>query len=186
MKNKSLIVIISIVLLFIITNPSTTAFKNYLGKTSYYGLKRSLNLFVVSEYEDRGNDYLGVLGNFLWLNKPSPVNEKNYRIGDSAKMDSVKVDVVNKQWQPPVTDKEVVTNSYWSEETKKSIKEGFMNRADLKVLKPKPRSFFCDCYINELEKRYPGGVGNKISDSETSDIGKMCADSVKLHENELK
>jgi hypothetical protein len=46
---------------------------------------------VVSEYEDGGKDYLGVFGNFLWLNKPVPVPVKP----DSAKMDSaVKVDEV--------------------------------------------------------------------------------------------
>lgn len=87
-RNLKYIIPLGIVLLFIITNPSITAFKEYQGRSSYYGLKRSLNLFVLSEYKDGGNEFIGVFGNFIKLEKPKPMIVIET---DSAKMDSAKM-----------------------------------------------------------------------------------------------
>lgn len=58
-------IILGIVAIFIITNPSVSAFKTFRGKASYEGLKRPVNLFVYSIYKDHGAEYVGVFGNFF-------------------------------------------------------------------------------------------------------------------------
>lgn len=51
--------------ILIITNPSISAFKVYRGAESYEGLKRPLNLFILSEYKIRSHKYIGIFGNFI-------------------------------------------------------------------------------------------------------------------------
>nr|NYE68666.1 hypothetical protein [Mucilaginibacter sp. E4BP6] len=51
---KSLYILGGIILLFIITNPSISAFKAYIGSNTYSGLKRTTNLFVCSIYKHNG------------------------------------------------------------------------------------------------------------------------------------
>ncbi len=64
-----------VLLAFIITNPSVSAFKAHQGASSYDGLKRKYNFFLCSIYthtetwadgseHDKGT-YLGILGNFF-------------------------------------------------------------------------------------------------------------------------
>lgn len=90
MKKKLLFTIAGILLLFIITNPSATAFKEYRGSSSYSGLRRSLNLFVLSKYTDRGNDFIGVFGNFIKLEKSKPTL---ISVGNASNTDStIKID----------------------------------------------------------------------------------------------
>lgn len=76
-------------------------------------------------------------------------------------------------------------NPYWSDKAIAAIKVGFMQRPDLQPIKPKARSFFCDCYINQLVKRYPNGVVNKVTEKETNEIASSCGDSVRYHQDEL-
>jgi len=64
MKKKIVFILVGILLLFIITNPSPTAFKEYQGRNSYSGLRRTFNLFLFSEYKDHGDKFIGVVGNF--------------------------------------------------------------------------------------------------------------------------
>jgi hypothetical protein len=65
-SKKTLLITGGVVLLFIITNPSISAFKAYEGSNTYEGLKRPLNLFICSVYKDqRLHEYLGVFGNFV-------------------------------------------------------------------------------------------------------------------------
>jgi len=65
-SKKSLLITGGILLLFILTNPSISAFKAYEGSNTYEGLKRPLNLFICSVYKDqRRHEYLGVFGNFV-------------------------------------------------------------------------------------------------------------------------
>ncbi len=71
MKKKHYI-ILGIVAIFIITNPSITAFKNYLGSSSYSGLKRTENFFVCSLYSHGGRKYFGIAGNFWEIPPPRP------------------------------------------------------------------------------------------------------------------
>lgn len=72
MKHKILYAAIGVLALFIITNPSVTAFKTYRGKSSYEGLYRPTNLFVASVYKDGGNKYIGMVGNFWRVEKSEP------------------------------------------------------------------------------------------------------------------
>lgn len=97
-KRKVLSILVCIFLFLIFTNPSQTAFKNYLGYTSYDGLKKEKNFFIFSVYRDNSkhkekklkaksiydtdyemdyeisikmdNKYFAVAGNFFQLKKP--------------------------------------------------------------------------------------------------------------------
>jgi len=64
MKKKLLLIIGGVLLLFIITNPSVSAFKTYRGKDSYEGLRRPVNLFIYSIYRDGPSEFVGAFGNF--------------------------------------------------------------------------------------------------------------------------
>ncbi|WP_214072182.1 hypothetical protein [Mucilaginibacter sp. dw_454] len=76
--NKALIALGGILAIFIITNPSASAFKEYLGRNNYKGLKRQSNYFIFSEYQDSSytdhvrheEKYYGVLGNFMVYHEP--------------------------------------------------------------------------------------------------------------------
>ena len=97
-------VVIGIIVILIITNPSVTAFKTYLGRDSYYGLKRPANLFICAFYKDHTKDYFGMIGNF-WRLEPSKTDSyksslDSARIADSAKM-AIDSSV---HWQPPAKD----------------------------------------------------------------------------------
>ena len=73
MKRKHYIFIV--VSIFIITNPNTKAFKEYLGRDEYGGLKREYNFFVCSYYTARNTgEYLGILGNFFVIQQYQPFN----------------------------------------------------------------------------------------------------------------
>lgn len=74
---------------------------------------------------------------------------------------------------------------YWSDKAKQELKTGLSQREDLRILKPKARSYFIDCYIKELSIRYPNGISNPISEKETLEIGKICTDSLIIHQKEL-
>lgn len=85
-KRKVLSILICIIFFLIFTNPSQTAFKNYLGYTSYDGLKKEKNFFMFSIYRDNSiqkviiyneeyhnnmdNKYLGIAGNFFQFHRP--------------------------------------------------------------------------------------------------------------------
>ena len=57
-------VLIGVLILLIITNPSIKAFKEYLGVQSFNGLRRSVNFFIVSIYKSDEGEYIAVIGNF--------------------------------------------------------------------------------------------------------------------------
>jgi ABC-type transport system involved in multi-copper enzyme maturation permease subunit len=73
--NKRSKIILSIGLIFIITNPSITSFSNYSHNSTYSkeDPKRVLNLFIFSIYSQEYNSgnyrhrssYIGILGNFI-------------------------------------------------------------------------------------------------------------------------
>jgi len=104
---KALYVIGAIILILIITNPSVKAFKEYLGRESYDGLKRPLNLFICAFYKDHTNDYFGMLGNFWELKKHR--SDAYYqgsldsaRMADSAmRADSVKMSIDTSKLKQP-------------------------------------------------------------------------------------
>jgi hypothetical protein len=64
MKRKHYIVI-GVLSILIVTNPSITAFKAFKGYESYSGLRRPINIFVLSEYKAHRHRYIGILGNFI-------------------------------------------------------------------------------------------------------------------------
>lgn len=70
MKKKAFLIMGAVLLLFIITNPSVKAFKEYIGINTYQGLHRTHNFFVASTYLYNGSSYTGILGNFWITNKP--------------------------------------------------------------------------------------------------------------------
>jgi len=80
---------IGILLLFIITNPSASAFKEYIGSNTYSGLKRTTNLFVCSVYKHYGSEYFGIFGNFIELKEPEIKHDtvKEY-INDNTMVDT--------------------------------------------------------------------------------------------------
>jgi len=80
--SKKHYILLGILCLLVITNPSITAFKAHQGANSYEGLSRQANFFIFSKYQDNyGFEYIGVLGNFFDL----PINS-------TVTTDSVKVD----------------------------------------------------------------------------------------------
>ena len=74
MKKKHY-VMLGVLLVLIITNPSATAFKLYKGHDT--SVKRPLNLFICSIYINRGEYYLGILGNFIQLTYRTDLNGFN-------------------------------------------------------------------------------------------------------------
>jgi len=60
-------VLLIVIAILIITNPSTKRFKEYRGENSYSGLKRVQNWAVFSIYKDGGDKYLGIVLNFFEL-----------------------------------------------------------------------------------------------------------------------
>jgi hypothetical protein len=114
MKKKALIASGIILLLFIITNPSPTAFKSYLGVTGYYGLKRSSNLFIFSIYKHGNWKYLGIAGNFWWINEPIKRPQIFSDSDTTRKVDTTmaKMADTTKKWTPPKGDIEVKYDEY--------------------------------------------------------------------------
>jgi hypothetical protein len=87
--SKKQIVLLVVVLLLIITNPSLSAFKAYAGHREYPNFSRPVNLFIFSIYDDSGDKYVGIFGNFIEL----PNGGSNYTTApDSIKTDSSKND----------------------------------------------------------------------------------------------
>lgn len=68
-KRKRILIILGVIIgILVITNPSMKAFKDFKGSSSYEGLSRNLNFFLVSVYSDENDvKYFGVLGNFFEL-----------------------------------------------------------------------------------------------------------------------
>ena len=87
-KRKALSLLIFILLFLVMTNPSMTTFKNYLGYSSYEGLKKERNFFIFSVFRykfsepkkpylpygrdhvpvaPRNEVYIGIAGNFFEL-----------------------------------------------------------------------------------------------------------------------
>lgn len=56
-----------LLLVFIITNPSIKAFKNYIGTSSDNNLRRVNNFFLFSIYEYYDERYVGIASNFFEL-----------------------------------------------------------------------------------------------------------------------
>jgi hypothetical protein len=77
-------------------------------------------------------------------------------------------------------------NTYWSASTKASIKSEFMKRADLQVMTVKARNYFCDCYINQLEKSYPKGIAAAVPQDSTTKFGSHCVEQMTKHQKELQ
>ena len=87
---------IGILLLFILTNPSISAFKAYVGSNTYSGLKRTTNLFICSIYKHNGVDYFGITGNFFELKKQQVQNTM-----DASQIDSTsKITIDSTQIKP--------------------------------------------------------------------------------------
>lgn len=78
-KSGWLVFLIAIgILLF--TNPSIKRFKDFLGEDGYYGMRKKINLGVASVYSYRGEIYLGVGWNFIYLKEdPDYKYESNRR-----------------------------------------------------------------------------------------------------------
>jgi hypothetical protein len=64
-KNKILIALGIIILLFILTNPSMKSFKEYRGRDNTKGLRREQNWIVFSIYGDGNYKFVGVFKNFI-------------------------------------------------------------------------------------------------------------------------
>lgn len=77
MKRKILYAAIGVLALFIITNPSVSAFKDHLGRASTAGLMREHNYFLFSRYKNmpNGDEYNGVVGNFWRVEKQKAIAE---------------------------------------------------------------------------------------------------------------
>lgn len=68
-KQKRLYILAGVLLLFIITNPSTKAFKDHTGARNYSRITKDYDFFVCSVYSyGMYGSYLGILGNFISLN----------------------------------------------------------------------------------------------------------------------
>lgn len=109
MKRKYYIILV-ILAVFVVTNPSITAFKNYLGSENYEGLSRPVNLFVFSFYKDVTKLYVGVFGNFFWINRPSEKSLAEYKKSEKQYQDSIDRAVTDSSWHPPAGDSVVRKN----------------------------------------------------------------------------
>lgn len=96
MKKKHYI-LLGIVGLLVITNPSISAFKAYSGHS--FGITRPINLFICCVYKGTGStEYIGFLGNFIPINKPKPYDPNwNAPNPDSVFSDSGIVDTSKTQ-----------------------------------------------------------------------------------------
>jgi len=103
---KQYYIILGIVAIFIVTNPSASAFKEYIGSSSYSGLQRTGQYFVCSVYQHEGVSYFGVAGNFFRVTR-----EKESQIyyeprkSDADKLpETAKTKSVDTTWKPPAKD----------------------------------------------------------------------------------
>jgi hypothetical protein len=65
--------LIAILLLLIITNPSSKSFKDFIGCSECAGLTKPYNFFVCSIYEYKYHgEYFGILDNFILTEKYPP------------------------------------------------------------------------------------------------------------------
>lgn len=77
------------VCLLVITNPSVKDFKDYIGRSSYDGLHRTSNYFLLSTYRFGQDKYLGLFGNLYKLDeKRALITPTTLTAEDSMKMDS--------------------------------------------------------------------------------------------------
>ncbi|PWG82056.1 hypothetical protein DDR33_03280 [Pararcticibacter amylolyticus] len=64
-SQRSKYIIMGILLVLILTNPSRSSFTSYLHKSHYDGVGREFNGLVFSVYSYKDIRYLGILGNFI-------------------------------------------------------------------------------------------------------------------------
>lgn len=65
---KGWIIVISIILLFVLLNPTSRDFKEYKGITANRSFTKPSNLLIFSVYYYSGHNYLGIFKNFIPLN----------------------------------------------------------------------------------------------------------------------
>lgn len=94
---------IGLVVLLLLTNPSISEFKAYKGSNTYKGLRRPINLFILSEYEAH-NKYIGILGNFFEL--PKLQFASNSSVAVVKRDSSWKVDTVKDEQHVSATNKD--------------------------------------------------------------------------------
>ena len=68
--------LIGFLLLLIFTNPSVKSFKEYLGRTNYFQLRRDYNFFVFSLYDYHGDQYFAIIGNFFKVPKKAKEEQR--------------------------------------------------------------------------------------------------------------
>jgi hypothetical protein len=64
-KSKFISAAACIVAVFLVTNPSLQAFKDYLGVAYSQGISKKTNLFVLSFFQRHEDQYIGLLGQLL-------------------------------------------------------------------------------------------------------------------------
>jgi hypothetical protein len=79
-KNKILMICGIAIAGFIITNPSLTSFKEYLGVNYSAGLSRKSNYYIFSKFKYHNKYYLGILGNFFLLSQVKSNSERHNEI----------------------------------------------------------------------------------------------------------
>lgn len=104
------IIIITVSAILIITNPSRSSFMDYVGESSYKGLKRESNFFLFSIYKQTDytegysrytrshyyvdgdeSEYLGIAGNFFHIlpHKEAVISQPEQPAIDTAKTNSI-------------------------------------------------------------------------------------------------
>lgn len=89
-KNKFSLAIAALLLILIVTNPSASAFRTYRGYSTYDGLRRPVNLFILSEWQDGYRKYIGLFGNFIRVDAPVAPVVVQPVVVDSTKNDTSK------------------------------------------------------------------------------------------------
>ncbi len=77
-KRKLFSFIIFIVLFLLVTNPSNTSFKNYLGLTSNKGLKKEMNFFIFSVFSYYSYHYKNDAAEFHLINEQKELHREVY------------------------------------------------------------------------------------------------------------
>ncbi|MGV8877807.1 MAG: hypothetical protein ACOH2A_02125 [Sphingobacteriaceae bacterium] len=97
MKKNALYIMLGIIVLLIITNPSRSSFMSYLHTTTSSGLGRDFNGLLFSVYSKNGTKYIGILENFIELPKPK---SNKYNVQQMGKRGLPTLERLNTQLTP--------------------------------------------------------------------------------------
>jgi hypothetical protein len=74
----------------------------------------------------------------------------------------------------------------WTPDYEKIVKKDLYYSPSLNSLNDKTKVFYCECYVNNLKKIYPMGVGQKVPKEVQLKIANICVGEIQKNIDNLK